>query len=217
MRSLMHKTAKDWPQCLKFQCTRDQSKCDNALATNFDGPDPPCCVHVLRDMARQFDRVMCFLGLEYLPHAKMLLGLARSDRLIPWTSDNDHFVERATMIAMISLWHTTSHLERGMSLVFGKGLQRMCINSSFANGRLLRWKVNGTVTNPEELVNGTKGSSFFDTNVYTDFYAPFGGPCWFPKGSLRPLTRRSFYNGTLKQHFPNKPEIILANLHGPDW
>jgi hypothetical protein len=35
---------------------------------------------------------MCYLGLEYLPAFGMLLGLARSDRLIPWTSDNDYMV-----------------------------------------------------------------------------------------------------------------------------
>jgi hypothetical protein len=51
------------------------TKCDNPLATNFDGPDPPCCVHILRDIAREFDRVMCYLGLEYLPAFGMLLGL----------------------------------------------------------------------------------------------------------------------------------------------
>jgi hypothetical protein len=207
---------KKWPHCLRFQCMRDASKCDNTLATNFDGPDPPCCVHVLRDMARQFDRVMCYLGLEYVPAVGTLLGLTRSDRLIPWTADNDYIVSTATMIAMMSLWHTSSHLEHGMQLVFS-GIDRMCISPSFANGKLLRWKVNGTSKLP-----------FIDTNIYTDFYLgdyhgnnqvhiPVALGCIHNASDLRPYVRRSFYNGTLQQYFPNKPENIVRQIYGPDW
>jgi hypothetical protein len=32
--------------CLRFQCMDNISKCDNPNETNFDGPDPPCCVHI---------------------------------------------------------------------------------------------------------------------------------------------------------------------------
>jgi hypothetical protein len=32
------------------------------------------------------------------------------------------------------------HLEHGLSLVYD-GMDRMCVNPSFANGKLLRWKV----------------------------------------------------------------------------
>jgi hypothetical protein len=123
-----------YAHCLRFQCMDNISKCDNPNATNFDGPDPPCCVHILRDMAREFDRVMCYLGLEYLPAFGMLLGLARSDRLIPWTSDNDYMISTATMMAMLSMWDHTSHLEHGLSLVYDDS-DRMCGSPSFANGR----------------------------------------------------------------------------------
>jgi hypothetical protein len=209
-------TQKHWPHCLRFQCMRDASKCDNTLATNFDGPDPPCCVHILRDMARQFDRVMCYLGLEYLPALGMLLGLARSDRLIPWTMDNDFIVSTATMNAMISLWHTTSHLEHGMSLVYDQ-IDRMCVSPSFANGRLIRWKVNGYKSN------------YIDNYPYTDFYlGDHEGEekklfvftdmdCVHPASTVRPYVRRSFYNGTLWQYFPNKPDNMLTQVYGPNW
>jgi hypothetical protein len=43
------------------------------------------------------------------------------------------------MMAMLSLWDS-SHLEHGLSLVYD-GMDRMCVESKFANGKLLRWKV----------------------------------------------------------------------------
>jgi hypothetical protein len=202
----------DWPQCLRFHCMDDTSKCDNALATNFDGPDPPCCVHILRDKARQFDRVMCYLGLEYLPYAGTLLGLTRSNRLIPWTADNDFLVSKKTVMEMISLWHTASHLEHGVLLVINKLNRRLCISPSFANGKLLRWKMN--LTSEEALEDKM-------TDCYTDLYLideGFSRDCGRPSSSLlRPYARRSFYNGTLQLSFPNEPENLLAQLYGPNW
>jgi hypothetical protein len=208
---------KNFPHCLRFQCMRNISRCDNVLATNFDGPDPPCCTHILRDKARYFDRVMCYLGLEYMPSAGMLLGLTRSDRMIPWTADNDFTVSTETMIAMLSLWHTSSHLEHGMLLFNARDKNfRLCASPSFANGKLLRWKVNGT-----------SKVHFFGTSVYSDFYigeyagenmtVPLLGGCVHAASDLRPYVRRSFYNGTLEQYFPNNPENILTQLYGPNW
>merc|ERR1740139_1826390 len=86
--------------CLTFNCTTSES-CDNYLPTNYDGPDPPCCASVLRDMARIFDDTMCDLGLDYVAAMGTLLGLVRSDRLIPWTSDNDYLVPPNSMKAMV--------------------------------------------------------------------------------------------------------------------
>jgi UDP-sugar transporter A1/2/3 len=204
----------NFAHCLRFQCMRDASKCDNPLATNFDGPDPPCCVHILRDMAREFDRVMCYLGLEYLPAYGMLLGLVRSDRFIPWTSDNDYMVSTATMMAMLSLWDSASHLEHGLSLVY-HDIDRMCASPSFANGKLLRWKAN---TTNKYILGGI--------NPYTDFYlGDFDSEgmfvdalkCAHNVSSLRPYERKAFYNGTLHQYFPSKPQNILTTVYGPDW
>jgi hypothetical protein len=204
-----------YAHCLRFHCMRNISKCDNSLDTNFDGPDPPCCVHILRDMTREFDRVMCHLGLEYIPAFGMLLGLARSDRLIPWTSDNDYMISTATMMAMISHWDSTSHLEHGLSLVYD-GIDRMCVSPSFANGKLLRWKVNTTRTK----------WYIMDGNPYTDFYiGDFNSEdmfvdtmkCAHHVSSLRPYERKAFYNGTVYQYFPSKPQKILAEVYGSDW
>lgn len=57
--------SRSWEQqCLSFHCEFSIDKCNNFDATNFDGPDPPCCTHLLRDMAREFDKILCFLGIE---------------------------------------------------------------------------------------------------------------------------------------------------------
>jgi hypothetical protein len=93
-------------------------------------------------MAREFDRVMCYLGLEY-PAFGMLLGLARSDRLIP--CDNDYMVSTATMMAMISLWDSASHLEHGLSLVYD-GMDRMCVS------KLCKWKASPLEGNGTERI-----------------------------------------------------------------
>jgi hypothetical protein len=154
---------------------------------------------------------MCYLGLEYLPTFGMLLGLARSDRLIPWTSDNDYMISTSDHDGHAYLWDSASHLEHGLLLVYD-GMDRMCVNPSFANGKLLRWKGKGT----ERYV--TSGYP------YTDFYVgdydrePVCG-----KGSkcahhvTRPYERKAFYNGTLHLNFPSKPQDILTVLYGSDW
>jgi hypothetical protein len=206
------KTAR-YAHCLRFQCNRNISKCDNPLATNFDGPDPPCCVHILRDIAREFDRVMCYLGLEYIPAFGMLLGLARSDRLIPWTSDNDYTISTATIVAMRSLWDSASHLEHGLSLVYDS-MDRMCVTPSFANGKLLRWKTNGTEW---YVLDGIPYADFYIGYVDSeDMFVDTQG-CAFNMSTLRPYERRAFYNGTLHQYFPSKPQNILTEVYGPDW
>jgi UDP-sugar transporter A1/2/3 len=199
--------------CLRFECNRNISKCDNPLATNFDGPDPPCCVHILRDIAREFDRVMCYLGLEYIPAFGMLLGLARSDRLIPWTDDNDYTVSTATMEAMLSLWDSASHLEHGLYLVY-EGIDRMCVTPSFANGKLLRWKANGTKL---YILDGIPYADFYIGDFNSDDMFVDTMKCAHHVSSLRPYERRAFYNGTLHQYFPSKPQNILTEVYGSDW
>ena len=121
----------------------NQSLCDNFAPTNFDGPDPPCCVHILRDMSREFDRAMCHLGLEYFPAFGMLLGLTRADKLIPWTIDNDYIVTKRTLAAMEDLWDSASHLNHGVGFHHNQ-VYRLCVTPSFADGKLLRWKASET-------------------------------------------------------------------------
>ena len=90
--------------CLKFECDRDIDRCDTMELTNYDDPSSkPCCVHILRDMAKAFDDVMCELGLEYYASYGMLLGLIRADKLIPWTADNDYIVTKQTISALLAL------------------------------------------------------------------------------------------------------------------
>ena len=89
--------------CLKFECDRDIDRCDTMEQTNYEGPTKPCCVHILRDMAKAFDDVMCELGLEYYASYGMLLGLIRADKLIPWTADNDYIVTKQTISALLAL------------------------------------------------------------------------------------------------------------------
>ena len=76
--------------CLFYDCTyfdhKTSNECDSMLPTNYDGPNPPCCIHILRDMARGFDEHMCSLGLDYSVAFGTLLGYRRHDRLIPWTA-----------------------------------------------------------------------------------------------------------------------------------
>eukprot|EP00978_Attheya_sp_CCMP212_P003337 scaffold6888_cov48-Attheya_sp.AAC.4 len=97
VQSLQMPRNEGYGSCLRFDCT---AQCDDTtnddVSTNYDGPEPPCCTHVLRDMAEIFDRIMCrTLGLEYFSSYGMLLGLVRDDRIIPWTADNDYVVSFA--------------------------------------------------------------------------------------------------------------------------
>jgi hypothetical protein len=61
--------------CLRFQCMSNITKCDNPLATILTAQTLRARIS---SETREFDRVMCYLGLEYLPAFGMLLGLARS-------------------------------------------------------------------------------------------------------------------------------------------
>ena len=203
-----------WAHCLRFQCMNNQSLCDNFAPTNFDGPDPPCCVHILRDMSREFDRAMCHLGLEYFPAFGMLLGLTRADKLIPWTIDNDYIVTKQTLAAMEDLWDSASHLNHGVGFHHDQ-VYRLCVTPSFADGKLLRWKANET-------------KSWYASSVYPFadlFWAeePNGTTvidqreCYYDVSSLRPAVRRAVYNGTFYQNFPQNPDALLTEYFGHSW
>jgi hypothetical protein len=98
----------------------------------------------MRDLAFEFDRIICHLGLELIPAFGMLLGLTRADRMIPWTSDDDYWATKETLGALYELWNEASHLNRGLALFYGH-YDRLCITDRFAGGRLAKnWKSNKT-------------------------------------------------------------------------
>ena len=128
-------------QCLEYQCERENyERCDTSDPTNYDGPELPCCVHILRDMAKAFDNAMCELGFEFFASYGMLLGLVRSDRLIPWTSDNDIIIDKRTMAALTTLPPEEKAVfdKHGISFFFDNFYYRVCITPSSHRASLLR-------------------------------------------------------------------------------
>merc|ERR1740139_97486 len=96
---------------------------------------------------------MCGLGLDYAAGFGTLLGLTRSDRLIPWTSDKDYMIITSTANAMVDLWDANA---TGMAYMWS-GIPRMCITSDFAEGKVQRWE---TTPNSSELI--WSGSPYID-------------------------------------------------------
>ena len=150
--------------CMDFRCSNDVSICNSTLATSYDTFDnAPCCTHILRDMLSVFDESMLNLGLNYFVGFGTLLGLTRSDRVIPWTIDNDIVVDKRTFRAVTELWNVDT---TGLSLIFPKsakkqrGSPRMCVTPQWAHGKLQKWQI------PTPL-----GVLFHDRGFpYIDFY-----------------------------------------------
>ena len=202
--------------CLFYDCNRDASQCDNDLQINFDGPNPPCCTHILRDMARIFDETMCSLGLDYAAAFGTLLGFRRADRLIPWTADNDYIIPSKDVAnAMVSLWDSK---KTGMAHIF-QGINRMCVTPDFAGGELQRkW---GRLDPP-----GHKQNLDWSGLPYIDFYlgrsvdsTAFGtiGPCHHLYSDVFPTKREFVYSNTFAQNFPANPDQLLRTFYGKDW
>lgn len=168
----------------------------------------------MRDMAREFDRVMCHLGLEYFPAFGMLLGLTRADRLIPWTIDNDYIVTKRTLMAMTVLWDSASHLDHGLGFHHDL-VYRLCVTPSFANGRLLRWKANETRSWYADSVYPF--ADLFWAEEHNGTMVMDERQCYHNMTSLRPSVSRAVYNGTFYQNFPNNPDAILTEYFGPYW
>jgi len=136
--------------CLSFNCTKNTIKCDNTLPTNYDGSEPPCCTHILRDMARTFDDAMCSLGFDYTASFGTLLGLTRSDRFIPWSIDIDYILRSKRVAnAMVDLWDTK---KTGMAHVFQQ-IPRMCATAEFGEGKLQKWAIPPATQNITQLDN----------------------------------------------------------------
>jgi hypothetical protein len=197
--------------CLRFNCTKNVETCDNMLPTNYDGSDPPCCTHILRDMSRVFDNAMCSLGLDYTVVFGTLLGLARSDRIIPWTGDNDYALQNKNVAnAMVDLWDTNT---TGMAHLY-QDINRMCVTTMFAEGKLQKWSI------------GPTSDTLFEAGFpYIDFYIGRENGTHFSeiKGchhntrDVWPSQRVSVYGKTFFQKMPAKSEQLLRTYYGPKW
>jgi hypothetical protein len=68
-----------------------ERKCRSNLPTNFDGDEnnPPCCVHLLRDMLIEVTQFLTLEEIDYFIYYGTLLGLKRGDGILPWTLDVD--------------------------------------------------------------------------------------------------------------------------------
>jgi len=199
--------------CFPYTCHKNINTCDNTHATNFDGPDPPCCTHILRDIAREFDIGMCKLGLDYAAAFGTLLGLTRSDRLIPWTADNDYIISQSTANAMVDLWDTNS---TGLANVFLL-INRMCVHETFADGKLLKWR---------KPYKDSMKPLYTAEFPYVDFYVgvPIGSKavrtlaeCTHLNSDIWPTQRKLVYNQTFYQNIPNNSDGLLKISYGPNW
>lgn len=156
--------------CLFFQCDKNATLCDNNNPTEYNSNKPPCCVHILRDVAREFDAEMCRIGVDYIATFGTLLGLIRSDRLIPWTGDMDYIIpSKAAANAMVHLWDTN---KTGLKHVH-QGINRMCMTRDFANGELAKWNVSAP--DPSQTIEGQMcgddGGALYKCGLpYVDFY-----------------------------------------------
>lgn len=209
-----------WAPCLRFECNWDVNDCDTYEETNFDGPKPPCCTHIMRDMARVFDNIMsCELGLEYFVSFGMLLGFERADKIIPWTTDNDYLMTIDNIIAMVDLWNTTATTTHGLQIVYDM-LWRVCVTPEFGNRRLLQWQTtNETHYYPshDDPIRNYVFSDIFDLYDHNETTMMDIRECYHDVKAMRPAVLRTVYNGTVTQSFPANPDSILTTYYGHDW
>merc|ERR1712238_211756 len=202
--------------CLFYVCNRDAAECDNKLPTNFDGPKPPCCTHILRDMSRNFDEAMCTLGLDYVVSFGTLLGFRRGDHIIPWTADIDYIIPSKDVAnEMVALWDTNN---TGMAHIF-QGINRMCVTPDFAGGALQRkWS---RLKPPKNKLNlDTSGLPYIDFYVgsrvgSTMFQVTKHCSHFFD--DVFPTKRKLVYNYTFSQNFPANSDQLLRTCYGKDW
>lgn len=186
--------------CMRFRCSTNIKKCDNTLPTDYSGPEPPCCVHILRDMAQIFDEEMCRIGLDYSAAFGTLLGFARSDRLIAWTGDNDYVLpSREVANAMVALWDAKStgiaHLRQG--------LNRICITRDFANGNLARWEKYPALVNKILRAMKVKDELWSRGFPYIDLYVGQKVPNWTTETAL----------ASMEQIRERRPQSEVYQIH----
>jgi hypothetical protein len=204
-----------WDQCLRFECQKHSPACDSMDQTSYEGDQPPCCSHVLRDMAKAFDDVMCELGLEYFAAYGTLLGLLRSDKLIPWTIDNDYLVTKDTLSVLFNL--TPAHYnatfgKHGLSF-FQDRLLRLCVTPDFVTGKLARWRSKKSGYYP--LILPYSDLFVADVDETGMLWDELG--CFHPVDDIRPARRQSAYNGTLHVWVPNNGAAVIERVYGRNW
>ncbi len=223
--------------CLDFACSKNETLCENTanVTTNYDGPEPPCCIHILRDMARIFDETMFNLRLDYSAGFGSLLGIIRENRFIPWTIDNDYIIPSTdVMNALVSLWDAQ---KTGMTHIF-QGINRICITPGYADGKLSKWKVPP----PDPLTTPNHAELWARGYPYIDFYVgkkvssspgyrssnipPYESsktmfqeisPCRHLLSDTFPTKRVKVYGGEFSQRIPANPEQFLRTYYGRSW
>ena len=210
--------------CLFFDCNQDVNECDNGDPTNYDGPKPPCCTHILRDMSRIFDEEMCRLGLDYFAGFGSLLGLIRADRFIPWSIDSDIIIHSPeAMNAMVMLWDSK---KTGLSHHFSR-MNRMCVTPDFAGGGLMKWAYSEDRFRraiDEWDMNWDLGFPYIDLylgrGVANDKLLELGSgghTCLHLYRDVFPTERKLVYNGQFTMNFPPNTNQLLRTYYGTGW
>ena len=199
--------------CLFYRCNTNITDCDNTLPTNYDGPKPPCCSHILRDMARIFDEEMCALGLDYVTAFGTLLGFRREGRIIPWTIDNDYIIPSTDVAnAMVLLWNAS---RTGMAHHF-QGINRMCATPDFAGGELQK-KWPRKVGRKLLYKSGLPYIDFYlGRKVNSTIFGQFD-KCIHLQSDVFPTKRRLVYDGEFAQNFPANTDQLLRTFYGKNW
>lgn len=216
-----------YDSCLEFKCdwnSTTNTHCDTFGPTIYNDPTkPPCCVHILRDMAAAFDAVMCNLGFEYFSSYGMLLGLVRNDKLIPWTSDNDYIATERTLAAMYNMSTEDKKVwyDHGIAFFFDNYYHRVCVTDKFMNGELAKlWTSSSYEWYPlvypyadifiaKELSSsdGSKSNSMIKDQL----------GCEHSMDSFRPAQRRGVYQDSFQVSIPNDAEKVLERVYGSTW
>ena len=214
-----------YDSCLEFKCDwNSTTHCDSFGPTVYNDPTkPPCCVHILRDMAAAFDEVMCKLGFEYFSSYGMLLGLVRNDKLIPWTSDNDYIATERTLAAMYDMSPEDKQVwdDHGLSFFFDNYYHRVCVTNKFMNGELAKlWTTSSYEWYPlvypyADIFIAKELSSTNDSNLNDIIEDQLG--CAHSVDSFRPVQRRGVYQNSFQVSMPNDAEKILERVYGSTW
>ena len=210
-----------YQQCLRFTCDwkkTNYGRCNNWNQTNYDGPEPPCCVHTLRDMAKAVDDIICELGFEVFASYGMLLGLVRDDKLIPWTMDNDYIATQETLSAMLALRPEEKAVfaKHGISFFYDHFF-RFCITPDFMDGKLAKnWK-DKNETNQRGWYPLIYPYSDIFVAREEGMYMVDELNCAHPMETFRPLVRTPVYNQSFVVSMPHRPEDIISVVYGPHW
>jgi len=207
--------------CFHFHCDASVPRCDSDGGPDWDGPDPPCCSHILREMV--IDLVMFFTRYRFVYYASMgtLLGIIRKDRVIAWTADQDLIVNFTELVRLrAEKWRVLLHEQTGLTLLF-EGIDRVCATSAWRNGALLAWEDRHvSIKNiyreiyhyidlySQTTIAGSNGSLFYRIGNF---------PCKFSPEILLPYQFRSVYKNSLLLAIPRSPESYLEVVYGPRW